>query len=251
MKMTVDRLSVKLQDHNILNDVCFEVGPGETLGLLGPNGSGKSTLIRALAGLISSARPHVELNGLTLQDTSRQRLARRVAFVPQHARADAELSVVEIVSLGRTPHRGAFSCWSRADQDAVQEAMALMQLEALAGRAWHRLSGGERQRCQIARALAQKPDVLLLDEPTNHLDIQYQLELMRLITALPVTVIVALHDLNLAANYCQQLVILKEGRLVAAGTPPMILTAGLIQSTWRVDALINRSEKGTINILYA
>lgn len=251
MKMSACKLSVTLQDHCVLKEVSFEAMPGQIVGLLGPNGSGKSTLIRSLAGLIASARKYVELNGITLQETSRHRLARKMAFVPQHAQADPGLSVSEIIRLGRTPHRGAFSSWKQSDREAVEGAIRQMRLEALADRRWDHLSGGERQRCQIARALAQEPDVLLLDEPTNHLDIQYQLEIMRLIAGLPVTVIVALHDLNLAANYCQQLIVLKEGRLVAAGCPLQVLTAGLIRSTWQVEALINKSEKGNLNIHYA
>ncbi|ECJ2313904.1 ATP-binding cassette domain-containing protein, partial [Salmonella enterica subsp. salamae] len=116
---------------------------------------------------------------------------------------------------------------------------------------WQRLSGGERQRCQIARALTQQPDILLLDEPINHLDIQFQLELMRLISALPITVIMALHDLNLAARYCQHLVVLHEGHVVASGQPAAVLTPELIQSTWQVDATICRTERGMMNIQYA
>lgn len=250
MSIIVDNLDVTLHARKILSEICFRADRTQTVGLLGPNGSGKSTLIRALAGLFPAAGEHIHIGGTALCRFPRRHLARKRAFVPQHAEADSELNVMEIVRLGRTPHRSAFSRWTKADDDAVREALTLMQLNELADRPWQGLSGGERQRCQIARALAQKPDVLLLDEPVNHLDIQFQLELMRLISALPVTVVIALHDLNLAAKYCQHLVILRQGRVVAAGSPPEVLTPGLIYSTWQVEAMVNPTDKGGMNIQY-
>jgi len=250
MSIVVTHLDVVLQNNTILSDICFSAGKTQTVGLLGPNGSGKSTLIRSLAGLFPASSDRIQITGTALCQFPRSHLARKLAFVSQHAEADNELSVMDIVRLGRTPHRGAFSRWRDADNHAVQEALTLMQLNGLVSRPWHRLSGGERQRCQIARALAQKPDVLLLDEPVNHLDIQFQLELMRLITALPVTVVIALHDLNLAARYCQHLVVLQQGKVVATGSPEVVLTPALIHSTWKVHALVNHPSNGTMNIQY-
>lgn len=251
MAISVENLSVQLQSKDILSGISFSAAQSQTVGLLGPNGSGKSTLMRALAGLIPAASASICISGDPLSQLPRRKLARRLAFVPQHADAEDELTVSDIVALGRTPHRRAFDFWTAEDSAAVNEAIASMKLENLLHRTWHRLSGGERQRCHIARALAQKPDVLLLDEPVNHLDIEFQLELMRLITALPVTVVVALHDLNLAAKYCQQLIILKQGKVIATGSPDSILTPELIQNTWRVKARINQTAFGTLNIQYA
>jgi len=250
MSIVVTHLDVALQSNTILSDICFSAGKTQTVGLLGPNGSGKSTLIRSLAGLFPASSDRIQITGTALCQFPRRHLARKLAFVPQHAEADNELSVMDIVRLGRTPHRSAFSRWRDADNDAVQEALTLMQLDNLVNRPWQRLSGGERQRCQIARALAQKPDVLLLDEPVNHLDIQFQLELMKLITALPITVVIALHDLNLAAKYCQHLVILQQGRVVAKGEPQAVLTPEFIHSIWKVQAAVNYPSHGTMNIQY-
>ena len=250
MSIMVTHLNVALQNNNILSDICFSAGHAQTVGLLGPNGSGKSTLIRSLAGLLPASGDSVQISGTQLCQFPRRHLARKLAFVPQHAEADNELSVIDIVRLGRTPYRSAFSRWQETDNHAVQEAIKLMHLNDLMNRPWQRLSGGERQRCQIARALAQKPDILLLDEPVNHLDIQFQLELMRLITALPVTVVIALHDLNLAAKYCQHLVVLQQGKVVATGSPQTILTPELIHSTWKVNALVNCPSNGAMNIQY-
>ena len=250
MSIVVNHLDVSLQNKTILSDICFNAEQAQTVGLLGPNGSGKSTLIRSLAGLLPSSKERIQITGTALCHFPRRHLARKLAFVPQHAEADNELSVIDIVRLGRTPHRSAFGRWRDTDSHAVQEALTHMQLNDLANRQWQRLSGGERQRCQIARALAQKPDVLLLDEPVNHLDIQFQLELMRLITELPITVVIALHDLNLAARYCEHLVVLQQGKVVAKGSPQAILTPELIHSTWKVNALVNHPSNGAMNIQY-
>ena len=249
MNLKICNLDLSLQGRQILHDIDFAVTAKQTVGLLGPNGSGKSTLIRCLAGLMPSARRSVMLDEQPLYSIPHRELARRVAFVPQHSETELAMSVMEIVRMGRTPHRGRFSLWSETDEQAVDQAIQMTDLNALLKRQWQHLSGGERQRCQIARALAQTPDVLLLDEPTNHLDIHHQLELMNLIKALPVTVIVALHDLNLAANYCDKLVILRKGLIKSSGEPLQALTPGLIRSVWKVDATVTC--KTDINIQFS
>jgi iron complex transport system ATP-binding protein len=149
-------------------------------------------------------------------------------------------TVRDIVRLGRIPHRTALGGGASTDEDAVDRALAHVGLLDQAARLWHTLSGGERQRAQIARALAQEPRELLLDEPTNHLDIRHQLELLELVCALPVTTVIAIHDLNLAAMYCDVVVVLQEGRVVAAGAPSDVLTAELISEVYGVAATIAR-----------
>ncbi len=250
MNISVSGLEVALQSQRVLHNISLELAAGQVVGLLGPNGSGKSTLLRCLAGLLPRAAQHIHLNGTALSAMPLKTRAKQIAFVPQHAEVDGELAVEQIVRLGRTPHRRALQGFSATDEAAVEDAIRLMQLSALRKRPWHQLSGGERQRSQIARALAQQPRILLLDEPTNHLDIQHQLELMRLIAQLPLTVVVALHDLNLAANYCQHLVLLKSGRVITSGAPEQVLTAARIEETWRVRANVRR-EDNTIGISYA
>ena len=249
MNISISGLKVALQSQCVLHDISLELTAGQVVGLLGPNGSGKSTLLRCLAGLFPRHARHIRLNGDALSDMPLGLRARQIAFVPQHAEVDGELSVEQIVRLGRTPYRRVLQGLSAADEAAVEDAIRVMQLAGLRKRRWQQLSGGERQRAQIARALAQKPRILLLDEPTNHLDIQYQLELMRLIAQLPLTVVVALHDLNLAANYCQQLVLLKSGRLITSGAPEKVLTAARIEEAWRVKACV-RKEGNTLGISY-
>jgi iron complex transport system ATP-binding protein len=224
----------------ILDGVSIGPAPGATVGLLGPNGSGKSTLLRLLAGVLAPASGVVTLDGRPLADLGRRDIARRVAVVEQQADTQVELSVLDVVRLGRVPHRRAWTPPSGADEEAVREALARTGLTDRARQSWHTLSGGERQRVQIARALAQEPRELLLDEPTNHLDIQHQLDLLTLVTSLPVTSVVALHDLNLAAMYCDQLVVLREGSVVAAGTPGDVLTEELIAGVYGVRAAVTR-----------
>lgn len=250
MNISTHQLQWAVQSRQILNNISLELSAGQTIGLLGPNGSGKSTLLRCLAGLFPKLKQNVSLNGNTLKAIGLKTLARKMAFVPQHAQADGELSVAQIVRLGRTPHRRAFTPWSAADEAACEEAIRKLQLTSLRERLWYQLSGGERQRCQIARALAQQPEVLLLDEPTNHLDIQHQMELMQLVSSLPVTVVIALHDLNLAANYCQQVILLKAGQVVATGTPETVLTPHTIKHAWNVRAKVCKEDDGAITVRY-
>nr|WP_249187573.1 ABC transporter ATP-binding protein [Nocardiopsis sp. MG754419] len=232
--MRADRVGLGFGGRFVLDDVSLVPRPGETIGLLGPNGSGKSTLLRLLAGVLGPSSGVVTLDGLPLNRTGRRAVARRVATVQQHAHTQTELTVRDVVALGRIPHRRPWSTMTATDLEAVTAALERTGLTGHADQSWHTLSGGERQRAQIARALAQEPSELLLDEPTNHLDIQYQLDLLELVTGLPVTTVIALHDLNLAAMYCDRLVVLRDGRAIAEGTPAEVLTPELIGEVYRV-----------------
>ncbi|MGW0122459.1 ABC transporter ATP-binding protein [Streptomyces sp. NPDC003327] len=224
----------------VLDGVSLAPRPGTVTGLLGPNGSGKSTLLRLLAGVSAPDTGVVTLDGDPMRTIPRRAVAQRLATVEQHADTQVDLTVADIVRLGRVPHRRAWSGPSAADAAAVRSALARTGLTDRAHRNWRTLSGGERQRVQIARALAQEPRELLLDEPTNHLDIQHQLELLSLIAGLRLTTVVALHDLNLAALHCARLVVLKEGRVVAAGEPHEVLTEELIADVYGVRAAVTR-----------
>ncbi|MFC3491690.1 ABC transporter ATP-binding protein [Glycomyces rhizosphaerae] len=222
----------------VVDGVTLRPHPGQTIGLLGPNGSGKSSLIRLLCGAVKPTAGVVTLDDASLAELPRRAAARTIATVTQHADTAVDLTVRDIVALGRIPHRGAFGGNRQADAEAVADALARTGLHDKASELWHRLSGGERQRVHIARALAQQPRELLLDEPTNHLDIRYQLDLLRLLTELPVTTVVALHDLNLAAMFCDAVLVLKEGRAVVSGPPAEVLTPALIAEVYEVDATV-------------
>ncbi|OZM80790.1 ABC transporter ATP-binding protein [Pseudonocardia sp. MH-G8] len=234
----------------VVDSVSVRPEPGDTVGLLGPNGSGKSSLLRLLAGLAQPTVGTVSLDGTDLRRLRRQHVARSVAVVGQHADTDVDVTVRAVVALGRIPHRGFLGPDHEADAAAVDRALEQTGLTALADRLWRRLSGGERQRTQIARALAQQPRELLLDEPTNHLDIRHQLEVLSLVSRLPVTSVVALHDLNLAALFCDHLMVLSAGRVVAAGAARDVLTPELIAEVYQVRAEVIDDASGRLTVRF-
>jgi iron complex transport system ATP-binding protein len=224
--------------HLVLDGVTIDPAPGETIGLLGPNGSGKSSLLRLLSGITEPDLGRVLLDGNDIRQLRRRHIARRVAMVDQHADTEVDITVIDVVRLGRIPHRGLFGGDESADTRAVEDALGHTGMTEHAHRLWHTLSGGERQRAQIARALAQQPDELLLDEPTNHLDIQHQLDILSLVAELPLTSYIALHDLNLAAMFCDRVVVLDRGCIVAAGRPAEVITETLVERVYRVRAAV-------------
>lgn len=220
----------------ILKPVSFCLAPGRVLGLVGANGAGKSSLLRLLYRFHKPACGRVLLDGRDLWQLSARDVARQVAVVLQEHPKDFALTVGEIVALGRLPHRRAFS--AAGDRDAEICAMALerLGLQGLANRSLGTLSGGECQRVLVARALAQEPRLLVMDEPTNHLDIRHQLQVLELIRHLGLTIVVSLHDLNLAAGVCDDLLVLKDGEAIAFGPTQEILDAELVSRAFQVGA---------------
>ncbi|HEY8393832.1 MAG TPA: ABC transporter ATP-binding protein [Thermaerobacter sp.] len=226
----------------VLDGLSLRVRPGEWLGILGPNGSGKTTLLRAISGYLPARAGHVLIEGQPLSAYTVRERARRMAAVGAELPLDVPLRVAEYVALGRTPHLDGWGREGRRDWQVVGEAMARTGVAALADRPVTRLSAGERQKVMIARALAQEPRILLVDEPTSHLDIRHQLEIMDLFaglrTRLGLTLIAVLHDINLAALYCDRLVLLREGRVFAAGEPDRVITAENIRQVYGCDVLV-------------
>jgi iron complex transport system ATP-binding protein len=211
--------------------VSAEIAPAEWVTLIGPNGAGKSTLLRAMAGLVAHDGS-IALDGDQVASLARREIAQRLAFVPQSPLLPPEMRVQEYVLLGRTPHIGAFGYESRSDLDAVGEALARLELDQFSTRPLRTLSGGERQRVVLARALAQDAPLLLLDEPTAALDVGRQQQVLEIVAELReqdgLTVISAMHDLTLAAQYADRLLLLSKGELVADGVPGEIITEELI-----------------------
>lgn len=241
MSIRADNLTWKIGRKTIVDAVSFAAEPGRMLGLLGPNGSGKTSLLRLLAGLKKPHSGSVLLDGRDISTIDRRAMAQRVAFVEQHAATNSNLKVIDVVKLGRFPHRSMFSGWSKEDDLAVAEGLAVTGIESKRFDLWQGLSGGEKQRVHIARALAQSPRELILDEPTNHLDIQHQISLLRLVASLPITSIVAMHDLNHAAMFCDNLLVMQQGSIVACGAPQDVLTETILRDVFSVDARVETS----------
>ncbi|MEV6237766.1 ABC transporter ATP-binding protein [Lentzea sp. NPDC051838] len=250
MRIAVEHLSWGVPGKTIVRDVSLKVDAGETVGLIGPNGSGKSSLLRCIAGLRTLTAGAVRYDGVDIASWSAEDRARKLAFVEQTADTDSDLRVADVVMLGRTAHRSRWRGPDTADHAIVAEALARLDLVQLADRPWKQLSGGERQRAHLARALAQQTSGLLLDEPTNHLDVRHQLDLMDLASRTPQTVVVALHDLALAARYCDRLVLMHGGTVVADGAAEEVLTAPLLREVFEVDAEIGRDSLGHLAVGY-
>ncbi len=225
------------QKQPLLYDVSLSVLQGELVALLGPNGSGKTTLQRLFSGLLQPRQGEVLLAGRPLRQWGRRGLAQRIAVVPQELHMPFAFSVEHMVSLGRTPFLSFLGTQTKRDAEIVQDAMAATGIVPLAERIFNELSGGERQRVMIAMALAQQPSVLLLDEPTSHLDIKYQIETLELVQKLNrergMTVVAAIHDLNLAARYFPRLILFQRG-IVADGGPAEVLEAGLLSRVYGI-----------------
>ncbi|QIZ76493.1 ABC transporter ATP-binding protein [Ferrimonas lipolytica] len=237
----VEQLSWACPQKLVLADVSFSVQAGQFVGLLGPNGAGKSTLLRCLYRYLQPTTGGIRLNGQPLSQLSQQQLAQRVAVVTQHTPLGFSMSVRQFMATGllaqqRFWHRRN----ERAERIQIDATLVRVGLLELAEQRYEHLSGGEQQRLLIARALLQRPQILILDEPTNHLDVYYQIEILQLVRSLGITVIASIHDLNLAAGYCDRLLLLQQGRLVAKGTPQQVLTSDNLQRIYHVDAIVDQ-----------
>jgi iron complex transport system ATP-binding protein len=230
-------------DKPIIKGVSLAVYDGDFVGIVGPNGSGKTTLLRALTGLLKAQSGLINIGRQRIEHLTRSELARRVAFVPQLMEPVEGFSVEEMVLLGRTPYFDRFSFEDEEDLRAVNRAIEEVKIENLRERPITELSGGEFQRVAIARALAQEPKVLLLDEPTSHLDIRYQIKLCQLLRRIrkSCSILATFHDLNLAARFCSSLILIKEGEIIAAGSPAEVVTPENIWSAYRVKVKVKNN----------
>lgn len=223
----------------LVSQVSLDAAPGEVIGLVGPNGAGKSTLLRMVYRTLQPSAGRVLLGGVDIFRMPRRMLARRLAAVPQEYPAEFELTARDVAAMGRAPHQRGLGGDRRGDERIVATSLELLGMAELARRPFDQLSGGEKQRVLIARALAQEPELLVLDEPTNHLDMRHQFDVLALVRRLGMTVVAALHDLNLAARFCDRLYVLAAGRVVATGPPTEALTAPLLTQVYGVPADVN------------
>ena len=234
MNLQAENVSWSVAAKQIVDAVSLVVDEGEFVGLIGPNGSGKSSLLRTIYRILQPDTGVIELGGTNVWDVTPGEVARQMAVVMQESTGDFDFSVREIVMMCRNPHKGMFDRETVWDIQLVDDALDQVGIIDFAQRSFLTLSGGEKQRVLIARALVQQANFLVLDEPTNHLDIHYQLEILELVKSLGTTTIAALHELNLAALYCDRLYVLKQGQLVASGTPEAVLHPDLIRDVYGV-----------------
>ena len=238
MRLQVDRINWSVDGRQILRDVSLTVEAGSITGLIGPNGSGKSTLLRCVYRALRPDSGTITLDGDDLRRLDNREAARRIAVVLQEYPSDFQFTVGEIVSMGRNPHKGMFDRDTAADRGIIRVALARVGLAGFSHRNFNTLSGGEKQRVVIARTLTQQAQFLVLDEPTNHLDIRYQLETMELVKGLGLTTLAALHDLNIAATYCDFMHVIDHGQIVASGRPDEVLQPQLIGDVFGVGAMV-------------
>ena len=241
-RLRADQVQLAYDGRVVVDDLTFEVPDGQITAIVGPNACGKSTLLRALSRLLRPMSGTVVLDGKQIQRLPTREVARRLALLPQTPIAPEGILVADLVARGRTPHQRLLQQWSHADEAAVHAALAATATTDLAGRPVDELSGGQRQRVWIAMALAQQTDILLLDEPTSFLDITHQIEVLDLIHHLNAdegrTVVVVLHDLNLACRYAHHLVAMRDGAIIASGPPETVITAEIVRDVFGLDCVV-------------
>lgn len=246
MILEISNLTIGYNKKIVIDDLSFKISPGTFYGIIGPNGAGKSTLFKAASGVLRPWKGRIRLKGKDIYHLPRRELAKIVAAVPQFQEAFFPFRVKEFVQMGRYPQRGRFGMLQNSDHQIIEEALLSMRLEALIDKRIDELSGGELQRVYISQALAQEPEILMLDEPTSHLDIGHQTIVLNLIKrrciSIGIPILMIAHDLNLAAAYCDRLLLIENGKVFAEGTPSEVLTKENIESVYNTSVEIITGE---------
>lgn len=250
MEVMGNNIDVSYGDTSILKDVSIKAKDKKFVGIIGPNGSGKSTFLKCLYRVLKPNGGSVYIDGKELKHISIKESAKKVAVVAQHNFYNFDFSIEEVVMMGRSPHKKNMERDNAKDYEIVNKCLEKVGMKDFKGRSFSTLSGGEQQRIILARALAQETDCIILDEPTNHLDIKYQLQLLDIVKELGLTIISAIHDLNIAAMYCDYLYVMKDGNLMIQGKPKDVLTSKLIKDLYEVEADISEDKYGRTNIIY-
>ena len=251
MELKQQHVSVAIDQKKIVDDISLKVGQGDFVGIIGPNGSGKSTLLRAVYRMLKPSGGAIFLDDVNLNDMKPVDFAKQVAVVGQFNAVEFDFTVWEMALMGRNPHKKLLEAVQREDHQIVLEALAKVGMEQELHHSFSTLSGGEKQRVILARALAQQPKILILDEPTNHLDIKYQLQILSIVKSLGIGVLAVLHDLSLAAMYCNQLYIMKNGKAVRSGKPREIITSELVRSVYEIDCEVSENPRtGCLSLSY-
>ncbi|MGV0603298.1 ABC transporter ATP-binding protein [Mycolicibacterium sp. XJ1904] len=234
----IDDVTVSKGRKALIRNVSMRVECGKMVAVVGPNGAGKTTLLRTLHRAQRPTSGRVLVGGEDVWQMSAKRAARRIAAVLQDAPGNFALTVFDVVAMGRTPYKRAFDGDNADDRRIIAEALEAVDVSGLANEPFDRLSGGQKQRVMIARALTQKTDAIVLDEPTNHLDLRHQHDALHLLRTTGATVVAALHDLNLAAAYCDRICVLDSGGVVSMGTPEQVLTVDMLAEVYGVAARV-------------
>ena len=253
--LKIENLNFAYGPEPVLKEIDLLIEDGDFIGIVGPNGSGKTTLLKNICRTLPAGGGRVLLKGKPVAELPAREIAKRLAVVPQELTAAFPFTVWEMVSMGRHPYMGRFASLSPEDKQIVKQALNEVGLTPLSGRFYSQLSGGEKQKVLIAQALAQQTDILLLDEPTSHLDISHQLEVMNLVTGLNQerghTIIAVMHDLNLAANFCRKIILLRSGRIFQYGPTAAVLTADNLSELFQTEVAVTADPAtGKINISY-
>ncbi|WP_313181726.1 ABC transporter ATP-binding protein [Lacrimispora sp.] len=238
MDLKADNISVSLSGADIVKDVSIYVEEGKFVGIIGPNGCGKSTLLKSIYKVIKPQKGVVHLGGKDVLKSAPRTISKEMGVVGQFNELSFDFTVHEMVMMGRTPHKHLMESDNAEDYKIVRDALERVNLTAYSDRSYLTLSGGEKQRVILARAIAQKPKLLILDEPTNHLDIKYQLQILSVVKSLNIGVLAALHDLPMASVYCDILYVIKDGKMMASGSPKEILTRELIRQVYEINCEI-------------
>lgn len=249
MSIRLDGISRSFGKRQILDGISVEFAEGQFTGLIGKNGSGKSTLIKCICRTLKPHGGSIYLNDRNIRSYSIRESAQKISVLAQY-NGTLNFSVIDVVLMGRTPYKKMMERDNETDYEIAYTNLDIVGMRDFAKAQYSHLSGGEQQRVLLARALTQEPEYLILDEPTNHLDIKYQLQIMKIIKGLNITVIAAIHDLNAAARFCDRIVVLKDGHIYGAGSPAEILTGDVIRTVFDVEARVVRLEDERIVIVY-
>ena len=251
MNICATDIKMEIGNNEILKGVSIDSKNREFIGIIGPNGSGKSTLLKCIYRILKPNNGCIMLGEEDISKMSVKESAKKLAVVAQHNYYNFDFSVGEVVLMGRSPHKKSLEPDNSEDYDIVNESLEKVGMLGFKNRSFSTLSGGEQQRVILARALAQQTPCLILDEPTNHLDIKYQLSLLNIVKSLNLTIISAIHDLKIASMYCDRLFVMKDGQIVASGTPQDILTKELIKEIYEIDVEIIKDSKNQTHFLYS
>lgn len=251
MELRAENMIVTLANTDIVNDISIKVKNKQFVGLIGPNGCGKSTLLKSIYKVIKPKKGSIYLGDLDVLNSEPLSVSRIMGVVGQFNDLSFDFTVEEMVLMGRTPHKKFMERDTEEDYEIVREALNKVSLTGYEDRSYLTLSGGEKQRVILARAIAQQPSFLVMDEPTNHLDIKYQLQILSIVKQMNIGTLAALHDLELAAEYCDYLYVMKQGKLMAQGTPKELLTSTLIREVYDVSCEIYTNPvTGELGIAY-